>query len=126
MTLHRCGTPWKFGPCWRVQKALKDAGLGYELVRGPWLAKNRTAVIEGTGQRLYPAIRFDDGSWYREESRDMARAAARVGSRAPLQAAAGIARSDDRYATLLGRHPLPLGLTATGPVKLGKAPSWKA
>jgi hypothetical protein len=42
------------------------------------------------------------------------------------QAAAGIARSDDRYATLLGRHPLPLGLTATGPVKLGKAPSWKA
>jgi len=30
-------------------------------------------VIEGTGQALYPAIRFDDGSWHREESREMAR-----------------------------------------------------
>ena len=73
VTLRRCATPWKFGPCWRVQKALDEAGVSYELVRGPWLAKNRAAVIEGTGQRLYPAIRFDDGSWYREESRDMAR-----------------------------------------------------
>ena len=35
--------------------------------------KNRAAVIEGTGQPLYPAIQFEDGSWYREESRDMAR-----------------------------------------------------
>jgi hypothetical protein len=24
-------------------------------------------------QRLYPAIRFDDGTWYREESSEMAR-----------------------------------------------------
>jgi hypothetical protein len=30
-------------------------------------------MIEGTGQPLYPAIRFEDGSWYREESEDMAR-----------------------------------------------------
>jgi hypothetical protein len=73
VTLHRCATPWKFGPCWRVQKALEEAGIGYELVRGPRAPKNRTAVIEGTGQRLYPAIRFDDGRWYREESRMMAR-----------------------------------------------------
>ena len=71
VTLHRCATPWEFGPCWRVQKALDEAGVGYELMRGPWLTKNRAAVIEGTGQPLYPAIRFDDGSWYREESRDM-------------------------------------------------------
>ena len=27
---------------------------------------------EGTGQPLYPAIQFEDGSWYREESADMA------------------------------------------------------
>jgi hypothetical protein len=26
LKLHRCGTPWKFGPCWRVQKALDDQG----------------------------------------------------------------------------------------------------
>jgi hypothetical protein len=73
VTLHRCGTPWKFGPCWRVQKALDDQGIPYEVVVGPWRPKNRTIVLEGTGQPLYPAIRFDDGSWYRDESKDMAR-----------------------------------------------------
>jgi hypothetical protein len=71
--LHRCGTPWKFGPCWTVQKALDDRGVAYEVVRGPRRPKNRIAVIDGTGQPLYPAIQFEDGSWYREESRDMAR-----------------------------------------------------
>ena len=71
--LHRCGTPWKLGPCWRVQKALDDQGIAYELVPGPLRPKNRAAVIEGTGQMLYPAIQFEDGSWYREESKDMAR-----------------------------------------------------
>jgi hypothetical protein len=69
--LHRCGTPWRFGPCWRVQKALDDKGIIYEVVAGPWRPKNRTAVIEGTGQALYPAIQFENGSWYREESKDM-------------------------------------------------------
>jgi hypothetical protein len=71
--LHRCGTPWKFGPCWKVQKALDDQGIAYEVVVGPRRPKNRTAVIEGTGQPLYPAIRFEDGSWYREESKETAR-----------------------------------------------------
>ena len=73
MKLHRCGTPWRFGPCWRVQKALDDQGIAYEVVAGPWRPKKRTAVIDGTRQPLYPAIRFDDGSWYRDESKDMAR-----------------------------------------------------
>jgi hypothetical protein len=71
--LHRCGTPWKFGPCWRVQKALMDQGIPHEVVPGPSRPKNRTTVIEGTGQPLYPAIQFEDGSWYREESKEMAR-----------------------------------------------------
>ena len=72
--LHRCGTPWRFGPCWRVQKALDEQGIPYEVVAGPWRPKGRTAVIEGTGQALYPALEFDDGSWYRQESKEMARA----------------------------------------------------
>ena len=71
--LHRCGTPWRFGPCWRVQKALDDEGVRYEVVAGLWRFKNRTVVLEGTGQSLYPAIRFENGSWYREESKEMAR-----------------------------------------------------
>jgi len=73
--LHRCKNLWaKFGPhpCWKVQKALDDKGIPYGVVPGPWPGrKNRTAVIEGTGQPLYPAIEFEDGSWYREESKDM-------------------------------------------------------
>ena len=75
--LHRCPHMWaKFGghPCWVVQKALDDMGVGYEVVKESWPGrKGRTAVIEGTGQPLYPAIQFEDGSWYREESKDMAR-----------------------------------------------------
>jgi hypothetical protein len=73
LKLHRCRNRAKFGPCWRVQKALDDQGIAYEVVPGPWRPKNRAAVIEGTGQPLYPAIQFEDGSWYREESKDMAR-----------------------------------------------------
>jgi hypothetical protein len=75
--LHRCPSTWaKLGghPCWTVQKALDEQGIDYEIVKGPWpRRKNRTAVIEGTGQTSYPAIQFEDGSWYREQSKDMAR-----------------------------------------------------
>jgi hypothetical protein len=56
-----------------VQHALDEQGIAYEVVRGPWRPRNRAAVLEGTGQPLYPAIRFEDGSWYRDESREMAR-----------------------------------------------------
>jgi hypothetical protein len=73
--LHRCPNIWaKAGghPCWKVQKALDEQGIEYEIAKGPWpRRKNRTAVLEGTGQALYPAIEFEDGSWYREESKDM-------------------------------------------------------
>jgi hypothetical protein len=56
-----------------VQKALDDAGIAYEVVTGSWRPKNRTAVIEGTGQPLYPPIEFENGCWYREESKEMTR-----------------------------------------------------
>jgi hypothetical protein len=55
-----------------VQKALDDQHIPYEVVVGPWRPKSRTAVIEGTGQPLYPAILFEDGRWYRAESKEMA------------------------------------------------------
>jgi hypothetical protein len=75
--LHRCSvqwSKWRGHPCWRIEKALIDMGVEYERVPGPALARGtRTAVIEGTGQRLYPAIQLEDGSWYREESREMER-----------------------------------------------------
>ena len=75
--LHRCGNGWlkiSGHPCWKVQKALDEQGIAYEVVPGPWPGrKGRTAVIQGTGQSSYPAIEFEDGSWYREQSAEMAR-----------------------------------------------------
>src|SRR5690348_3007984 len=76
VTLHRCPNIWgKIGghPCRRVQKELDDQGIADEVVPGPGPGrKSRAAVKGGTGQPLYPAIQFEDGSWYREESADMA------------------------------------------------------
>jgi hypothetical protein len=73
--LHRCPNTWvkvSGHPCWKVQKALDEQGIEYEIVAGPWPSrKKRSAVLEGTGQALYPAIQFEDGSWYREESKEM-------------------------------------------------------
>ena len=70
--LHRCSMPWKLGPCWRVQKALDDAGVEYEVVTGPSRPGRRVDLERLSGQRLYPVIEFEDGSVYREESKDMA------------------------------------------------------
>ena len=72
--LHRCRNLWaKFGghPCWRVQKALDQAGVDYVVVPHPWPG-NRDEVEKLSGQRKYPVIEFEDGSIYREESKDMA------------------------------------------------------
>ena len=74
--LHRCSTLWaksKGHPCWRVQHALDEAGVPYEIVKEtPLLRSRRTAVIAGTGQGKLPAIQLEDGSWYRKESSEMA------------------------------------------------------
>jgi len=73
--LHRCRFEWlKRGPCWKVEKALKDMGIDYELAPGPSRPSKRDEMIEHTGQKLYPAIEFEDGTWYREESTDMEKA----------------------------------------------------
>ncbi len=75
--LYRCSAEWvKFGghPCWRVEKALQSAGTEYEVVAGPslpWQRKGRAELIRLTGQDRYPAIQLEDGSVYREESKDM-------------------------------------------------------
>lgn len=65
--------PCEIRPLLEGAEELDDQGIIYEVVTGPWRPKNRTAVIEGTGQPLYPAIQFEDGSWCREESKEMAR-----------------------------------------------------
>ena len=73
--LHRCSITWLkvAHPCWTVEKALQDQGIEYEPVTMLGLPRSkRTAVIEGTGQQHFPAIEFEDGSWYREQSKQMA------------------------------------------------------
>jgi hypothetical protein len=73
--LHRCSNIWvKFGghPCWRVQKALDEQGIDYEIVKGPWPPGKRDALERLSGQKKYPVIEFENGSIYREESKDMA------------------------------------------------------
>jgi hypothetical protein len=38
---------------------------------GPSRPSKRDEILKHTGQRLYLVIEFDDGTWYREESKDM-------------------------------------------------------
>jgi hypothetical protein len=70
--LHRCRFEWlKSGPCWRVEQALSDMGIDYQLAPGPSRPSKRDEIAKHTGQRFYPAIEFEDGTWYREESKEM-------------------------------------------------------
>jgi hypothetical protein len=74
--LHRCGGLGKLvkiqaHPCWRVESALQEKGIAYDPVYGPLSTGKRTDVEQLSGQRRYPVIEFEDGSAYREESKDM-------------------------------------------------------
>jgi len=74
--LHRCSNHWaKLAghPCWRVEKALDDMGIKYELALGPVRRGKRDMLESLSGQRQYPVIEFEDGSVYREQSKDMER-----------------------------------------------------
>jgi hypothetical protein len=72
--LHRCSILWIKGPhpCWKVQKALDESGVDYELVKHPPLRGRRKDYVALTGQAKLPAIQFEDGRVLREESSDLA------------------------------------------------------
>jgi hypothetical protein len=71
--LHRCKNLWVKGPhpCWTVQRALDDMGIAYEVVQEKWFGE-RSPTVRATRQRKFPWIEFEEGSVYREESKDMA------------------------------------------------------
>jgi len=74
--LLRCSGQWvkiKAHPCWKVEKALQDMGIEYERVNLPSGRGKRDQIESLSGQKKYPAIQFEDGSVYREESKDMAK-----------------------------------------------------
>jgi glutaredoxin len=73
--LHRCSVMWvkiQGHPCWKVQSALDEAGIQYDIVKEPLFKSKRTDLEQKSGQRYCPVIEFDDGSVYREQSKDMA------------------------------------------------------
>jgi len=59
-------------PCWKVQKALDDQGIEYEVVKGPVRRGKRDELERLSGQRVYPVIELPDGEVYRAESKEMA------------------------------------------------------
>ena len=71
--LHRCRNLWVKGPhpCWKVQKALDAAGIEHEIVVEKYFGP-RENTVQHTGQKRFPWIEFEDGSVYREASKDMA------------------------------------------------------
>jgi hypothetical protein len=78
LKLHRCSVMWlkiDGHPCWRVQSALDEQGVAYEIVKEPWpIRSKRKDVIAGTGGSALPAIELEDGTWWRDQSAEMAKA----------------------------------------------------
>jgi glutathione S-transferase len=74
--LHRCSNMWvkiNAHPCWKVQKALNEAGVDYEVVKHPSFPRSkRSEYIALTGGKALPAIELEDGTVVREESADLA------------------------------------------------------
>lgn len=73
--LHRCPTMWlkiDAHPCWRVQKALDEAGVEYEVVKHPIRRGKRLEVEQLSGQKVLPVLELEGGEVYRAESTEMA------------------------------------------------------
>lgn len=73
--LHRCS--WTFlhvnlDACWKVQRALDEQGVEYEVVKHGYIPGKRPEVVALSGQKLLPVLELPDGTAYREESTDMA------------------------------------------------------
>lgn len=78
--LHRCPLTFlhtDMDACWKVQRALDEQGIDYEVIKAPLYPRGRRKdVIEISGQQMLPVIEFEDGSAYRAESGEMARSIA--------------------------------------------------
>ena len=75
LKLHRCPAIFlktSGHPCWRVRSALDEAGIEYEIVKEPIFRWSRKELERHTGQRALPAIEFEDGTYLREESAELA------------------------------------------------------
>ena len=74
--LHRCSYTFlhvNADACWRLQKALDEKGVDYEIVTHGYgkSEKSRADVVALTGQKYLPALELADGTVVREETDDM-------------------------------------------------------
>ncbi len=73
--LHRCS--WTFlhtdlDACWKVQRALDEQGIEYDVVKHGFGKGQRPEVVALSGQKLLPVIVLPDGTVYRDEAGTMA------------------------------------------------------
>ncbi len=81
--LHRCSYTFlhvNADACWRLQKALDEQGVDYEVVKHGYgkSEKSRADVVARSGQKLLPMLELADGTIVREETDAMV---AKVASR---------------------------------------------
>jgi glutathione S-transferase len=74
--LHRCSYTFlhvNADACWRLQKALDEHGVDYEVVKEGYgkTEKSRGAVIALSGQKLLPVLELADGTVFREDTDQM-------------------------------------------------------
>jgi glutathione S-transferase len=74
--LHRCSYTFlhvNADACWRLQKALDEQGVDYEIVTHGYgkSERSRADVIELSGQKYLPVLELADGTAYREETDEM-------------------------------------------------------
>ena len=71
--LHRCSYTFlhvDMDMCWRLQKALDEQGVDYEIVKHGYgkSERSRAGVVELSGQKYLPVLELADGTVYREET----------------------------------------------------------
>lgn len=73
--LHRCSYTFlhtDLDACWKVQRALDEQGVPYEVVKHGYGKGRRPKVEALSGQSKLPVLELADGTTYRAESDDMA------------------------------------------------------
>lgn len=73
--LHRCSYTFlhtDLDACWKVERALKEQGIEYEVVKHGYGKGKRPDVVALSGQKLLPVLELSDGSVLRAESSEMA------------------------------------------------------
>jgi glutathione S-transferase len=73
--LHRCSYTFlhtNLDACWKVERALKEQGVDYEVVKHGFGKGKRPQIVALSGQKLLPVLELADGTAYRAESDEMA------------------------------------------------------